>query len=159
VENGPFDEWLTGLDLSFWGTGQHKVTPEQFFERQASEGAVLLDLRSPEEAGYLALPFAQHIPIHELPERWREVPADRLVATFCSSVTRAVVAWAYLQLHGLHQVRILDARYADLTAELKPGKVYKRTREWERIGSGRSAPRRSLAKLTGRSAVTKGDIE
>jgi rhodanese-related sulfurtransferase len=129
MESKALDEWLAGLDLSFWGTAQHKVMPPQFFERQASEGAVLLDLRSQEEAGYLALPFALHIPIHELPDRWQEVPTDRLVATFCSSVTRAVVAWAYLQLKGLDKVRILDARYPDLTAELKPGKVYKRMKQ------------------------------
>lgn len=128
MDGKTFDEWLSGLDLSFWGTAQHKVTPAQFFERQKSEGAVLLDLRSSEEADYLALPFALHIPIHELPERWQEVPTDRLVVTFCSAATRAVVGWAYLQLKGLDQVRILDAHYPELTAELKPGKVYKRTR-------------------------------
>ena len=126
MENLTFDEWLAGLDLSFWGTAQHKVTPAQFFERQQSEGAVLLDVRSPQEVDQLALPFALHIPANELPSRWQEVPADRLVATFCSSVTRAVVAWVYLQLHGLDKVRILDARYNDLTEELLPGKVHKR---------------------------------
>lgn len=128
MEKG-FDEWLAGLDLSFWGTAQHKITPAQFFELQASEGAVLLDLRSPEEAGCLALPFALHIPINELPSRWQELPTDRLVATFCSSVTRAVVAWVYLCLRGLDNVRILDARYDELTAELNPGKVYKRAKK------------------------------
>jgi rhodanese-related sulfurtransferase len=87
-----FDQWLKELDLSFWGTAKHKITPAQFFERQASEGAVLLDLRSPQEAELLALPFALHIPIDELPQRLDEVPNDRLVATFCSSATRAVVA-------------------------------------------------------------------
>ncbi|NMC14282.1 MAG: rhodanese-like domain-containing protein [Chloroflexi bacterium] len=126
MENQSFDKWLANLDLSFWGTGQHKVTAAQFFERQQSEGAVLLDLRSRDEVGQLALPFALHIPINELPIRWQEVPSDRLVATFCSSVTRAVVAWVFLQLHGLEKVRILDARYNDLTEELLPGKVYKR---------------------------------
>jgi rhodanese-related sulfurtransferase len=126
MKNQLFDTWLLGLDLSFWGTGQHKVTPHQFFERQQSEGAILLDLRSEEEVAQLALPFALHIPIHELPSRWQEVPTDRLVATFCSSVTRAVVAWVYLQLQGLDKVRILDARYNDLTDELIPGKIYKR---------------------------------
>jgi len=127
MENKTFDEWLPELGLSFWGTAQHKVTPAQFFERQASEGAVLLDLRSPEEASYLALPFALHIPINELPARWQEVPTDRLVVTFCSSVVRAVVGWTYLQLKGLDKARILDARYPELTAELKPGKVFKYT--------------------------------
>ena len=122
-----FDQWLGNLDLSFWGTAQHKVTPAQFFELQKSEGWMLLDLRSPEEANYLALPFALHIPINELPDRLDEVPSDRLVATFCSSVTRAVVAWVYLQLNGREKVRILDGRYNELTDELIPGKVYKRS--------------------------------
>jgi rhodanese-related sulfurtransferase len=128
MEIKTFGEWLGELDLRFWGTAQHKVMPAQFFERQDSEGAVLLDVRSSEEVGQLALPFALHIPIDELPDRWLEVPTDRLVATFCSSLTRAVLAWAYLQLRGLDQVRILDAGYEALAAELKPGRVYKRTR-------------------------------
>jgi rhodanese-related sulfurtransferase len=123
-----FDQWLSELDLSFWGTAQHKVTPAQFFEKLQSDEAVLLDVRSPEEAAYLVLPFALHIPINELPSRWQEIPNDKLVATFCSSATRAVVAWAYLQLRGLDKVRILDAGYNEFTAELKPGLVYKRTR-------------------------------
>jgi len=38
---------------------------------------------------------------------------------------RSAVAYAYLQLRGLDKVRILDGGYAELTAELKPGKVYK----------------------------------
>lgn len=121
-----FDRWLKDLDLSYWGTGQHKVTPAQFFDRLQTEEAVLLDLRSPEEIGYLTLPFALHIPINDLPERWHEIPEDRLVAAFCSSMTRAVVAWVYLNLQGLENVRILDARYDEITAELKPVMVYKR---------------------------------
>ena len=128
MENKTFDEWLSELDLSFWGTSMHKIPPAQFFEKQASEGAVLLDMRSPEEVDHLALPFALHIPLCELPGRRQEVPADRLVATFCSSAVRAVVGWVYFQLHGLDNVYILDARYNELTAELKPGKIYKRMR-------------------------------
>lgn len=127
MEFDSFNTWLAGLDLSFWGTAQHKMTPAQFFERQQSEGAILLDVRSADEVGQLALPSALHIPIDELPQRWTEVPDDRLVAAFCSSATRAVVAWVYLQLHGLTQVRILDAGYLELSNELKPGKVYKRS--------------------------------
>jgi len=106
----------------------HKILPAQFFEKRANGGAVLLDVRSPVEVEHLALPFALHIPLCELPGRWQEVPADRLVATFCSSAVRAVVGWVYLQLHGLDNVYVLDARYNELTAELKPGKIYKRTR-------------------------------
>jgi rhodanese-related sulfurtransferase len=126
-----FDQWLNTLDLGYWGTGQHKVTPAEFFERQQSEDAILLDLRSPEEMGYLSLPFALPIPINELPERWTEIPEDRLVATFCSSMTRAVAAWSFLQVKGLKNVRILDGGYDELCAELTPGKLYKRSHKGE----------------------------
>jgi rhodanese-related sulfurtransferase len=128
MKNLGFDEWLGRLDLSFWGTAQHKVTPAQFFERQQTEGAVLLDVRSAQEVDELALPFAVHIPVNDLPSRWREVPADRLVAAFCSSVTRAVVAWIYLQQRGLRNVRILDAGYNGLSAQCLPGKAYLRVK-------------------------------
>ncbi len=121
-----FDAWLSGLDLSFWGAARHKVTAEQFFARRQSEGAVLLDVRSAEEAGQLAVPFALHIPMNELPERWREIPTDRLVATWCSAGTRAAIAYAYLQLRGLDNVRIFAGGYHELADELKTGKVYKR---------------------------------
>jgi len=128
MPNKYFDQWMKQLDLSYWGTAQHKISPAQFFERQQTEDVVLMDIRSSEEVTYLALPFALHIPIDELPERWKEIPDGKLVATFCSSATRATVACIYLQLQGLDNVRILDAHYNELTAELKPGKIYKRTR-------------------------------
>jgi len=121
-----FDEWLSALDLEFWGTAQHKIMPVQFFERwRNGEDVVLLDTRSPEEAKFLAFPFALHIPINDLPQRWQEVPDDRLVAVFCSSGVRSSIAYAYLQLKGLDNVRILDAQYAELVGELMPGKARK----------------------------------
>ena len=102
------------------------MTAAQFGERlRAGEEVVLLDVRSPEEAQYLALPWALHIPINELPARWGEIPTDRLVAAFCSAGTRAAIAYAYLQTKGLANVRVLAGGYADLAAELKPGKVLK----------------------------------
>jgi len=124
-----FDDWLRELDLGFWGTAQHKVTGAQFFERQASEGAVLLDVRSPQEGEQLALPFALQIPMAELPARWREVPSDRLVATWCSAGTRAAIAYAYLQLRDLSNVRVFAGSYHELVDELETGKVHKRLAE------------------------------
>lgn len=126
MENLSFDQWLSEKDLSFWGMGKHRVTAAQFFEQmQTEEGAVLLDVRTPEEAQYLALPFSLHIPANELPQRWQEIPTDKLVAAFCSGTTRATVAYTYLQTKGLANVRILLANYAELVEELKPGKVLK----------------------------------
>jgi rhodanese-related sulfurtransferase len=121
-----FDEWLSALNLEFWGTAQHKIMPAQFFERwRNGEDVVLLDTRSPEESNYLTFPFALHIPVNDLPQRWQEIPSNKLVAVFCSSGVRSAIAYAFLQLKGLDNVRLLDARYEELAAELKPGKVRK----------------------------------
>jgi rhodanese-related sulfurtransferase len=120
-----FDEWLSGCDFQFWGTGQHKLDPAQFFELWAQGKAVLLDVRSNEERQQLGLQFALHIPVNELPKRWQEVPRDKVVATFCSGGDRSNVAYAYLQSKGVDNVRIFKGTYVELTGELMPGKLLK----------------------------------
>lgn len=120
-----FASWLRGLDFDYWSTGQHKIIPAAFFERWADEEAVLLDVRTKAEVDHIALPFALHIPVNQLPDRLDEVPRDGLVATFCSSADRAGVAFAYLQAQGFDNVRIFKGGYADLTGELLPGKLRK----------------------------------
>jgi hypothetical protein len=46
------------------------------------------------------------------------------------AITRAVVAWVCLHLHGPGEVRILDGRYSKLTEEPVSGKVYKRAKSF-----------------------------
>jgi len=125
MSTSPFDAWLKTCDFDFWSTAQHKVTPAAFFERWAKGEAVLLDVRTDLETTYIDLPFALHIPIDELPDRLAEVPRDKLVATFCSGTDRAGVAFAFLRSKGYDNVRILKGGYADLTAELLPGRLRK----------------------------------
>ncbi len=122
-----FDTWLSALDLDFWGTGQHKVTLERVLSalEQGEEAPLVLDVRTPEEQRYWALPFAQVIPLHELPARWQELPRERVIAVFCPGKVRASVAYAYLQSKGLANVRLLDARAGDLVETLNPGQVRK----------------------------------
>ncbi len=119
------DEWLSGRDFTFWSNGYHKIDPAQFFDLWAEGKAVLLDVRTPEEQRFLALPFAMAIPLHELPQRWQEIPRDVLVATFCSGGDRSNVAFTYLRSKGFDNVRIFKGTYAELTAELMPGKLRK----------------------------------
>jgi rhodanese-related sulfurtransferase len=120
-----FSQWLNKLEFDFWSTGQHKVVPSVFFEKWTKGEAVLLDVRAVQEKEFVALPFALAIPIHELPQRLNEIPHDKLVATFCSGGDRAGVAFAYLRTLGFDNVRILKATYAELMAELLPGKLRK----------------------------------
>jgi len=119
-----FDEWLSSLDLEFFGTGQHKIEPAQLLKRWSEgEDIVVLDVRSDEEVKYIAFPFMRHIPIQELPHRYQELPEDRPIAVFCSSGARSAIAYAYLQLKGFEKVRILHAGTAEMGAVLKPGQI------------------------------------
>ena len=109
------------------GRGLHKTTPGELFDKP---GAVFLDLRSEVEREILCfeMPWIQclHIPLHELPARWQEIPRDQFVGLFCSSDNRAGVAFAYLRARGFESVRIVLGGYEGLVAELKPGKLLKR---------------------------------
>jgi len=128
MEN-PMDRWLEGCDFAYFSQGRHKVPPAAFLEKQARGEAVLLDVRTPEEAAILSFPGALHIPLDELPRRRGEVPKDKLVAAFCSVGTRSAVAFAYLQSLGWKNVRFLASGYHDLVEELKPGKILARARK------------------------------
>jgi len=120
-----FSQWLNNLDFEFWSTGQHKVVPNIFFEKWAKGEAILLDVRAAQEKDFVTLPFALAIPIDELPQHLNEIPHDKLVAAFCSGGDRAGLAFAYLQIQGFDNVRILKATYTELMAELLPGKLRK----------------------------------
>lgn len=130
MSENTFDAWLSELDLDFWGTGQHKISVEELLRHiEHGEPVMLLDLRTPEEKRYWALPFATSIAIDELPARWQELPRDTLIATFCPHRVRAAIAYAYLHLKGLERVRVLDATASDLIGNLMPGQVRKLRRD------------------------------
>ena len=120
------DEYLRQSDFDFWSAGKHKVMPAAFFDLYRTGEAVLLDVRDEEELRFLTLPFALHIPIHELPDRLNDVPRDKLVAIFCSGGDRAAVAYAYLRGKGFDNVHIFKGGYAELAAEILPGKLRQR---------------------------------
>lgn len=120
-----FSQWLSGLDFEYWSTGQHKIEAPAFFEKWAKGEAVLLDVRAPEEKGFMSFPFSLEIPINELPARLNEIPRDKLVATFCTAGDRSNVAFAYLRTQGFDNVRIISGGYASVIPELWPGKVRK----------------------------------
>ena len=121
-----FEEWLTSLDLEFWGTVQHKISAQDFFELYQKENAVLLDVRTQAEIDILPLPFALHIPINLLPQHWQKIPRDRAVAAFCSSGVRAALAFAFLRLKGYENIRVLEGGLNGIIPEFMPPKVMKR---------------------------------
>ena len=123
------EQVLRSLTLDFFGKGKHKISPEKFLEL---EDGFLLDVRSKEEAGSIAIKMEYHvkvecknIPVNELPDRLPGIPKDRSIGIFCPANVRSSIAYAYLLSKGFMDVRIIDGGYSALTEALKPGKVLK----------------------------------
>ncbi len=127
----PLEAVLRSLDLEFFGSGKHKMTPEQLL---SEPGAVLLDVRSREEQDSIRLGLKHHIsvleiPTNEVPERISEIPSDRPVGIFCSAGTRAAIVYAYLRSKGYENVRIILGGYEALTSPLHPGPLLRHLRQ------------------------------
>ncbi|MGB9745419.1 MAG: rhodanese-like domain-containing protein [Bacteroidales bacterium] len=126
------EEKLKQMDLSFFGTGKHKIMPEKFMETQ---GAIFLDVRAKEEVETLKFDFKYfgiqviHIPFDELPNRLGELPKDKLIGTLCSSATRSVMAYVFLYSKGFENVKWIDGGYEQLVPLLKPGNLYKKAHQ------------------------------
>jgi len=123
------EQVLKNLTLDFFGNGKHKITPENFFDKK---DAILLDVRSKEEAASLSINLAYHsniqcinIPVNEIPDRLDEIPAGKHIGVFCSGVVRSAIVYAYLLTKGFPDARILFGGYPALTEALKPGKILK----------------------------------
>ncbi len=123
------EQVLKRLTLDFFGKGKHKTSPENFFGK---DDAVLLDVRTKEEAASLSINLAYHsniecinIPVNEIPDRLNEIPAGKHIGVFCSGVVRSAIVYAYLLSKGFSDILILEGGYAALTEALKPGKILK----------------------------------
>lgn len=121
------DDFLKTMTFEYFGSGQHKIGPQAFFDK---DNALFLDVRSHEEFETLSFSLNHHcdvlhVPIDELPERVQEIPKHMLVAIFCPASVRASMVFAYLKVAGYDNVKILEGGYEQLTADLKTGKLYK----------------------------------
>ncbi len=75
-----------------------------------SQGAVLLDVRTPGEHADATLPLAQNIPLHELPNRLGELPDKTCpIVVYCRSGGRSAQATQLLARAGYGQVFDLGA--------------------------------------------------
>jgi rhodanese-related sulfurtransferase len=74
--------------------------------RMLAEGAVMIDVREPNEIAAFAfdVPDALNIPATQLESRWREVPVDRPVIFVCESGARSLKATYYMQFQGYKNV-------------------------------------------------------
>lgn len=119
------DAVLTQMDLDFVGSARHKILVPVLL---ADANAVLLDVRTAEEAATVKLDFVyhlttMHIPLHCLPQQFSTVPTETTVGIFCPHSVRAAIAYTYLRARGHANVYVIDGGYMALVEEARPGKV------------------------------------
>lgn len=119
------DQILTEMDFEFFGAGEHGMSIDGMRKALGIDHFLFLDVRSDKEVAYLSFPFALHIPLNELPVRLGELPRDKFIVTFCSSVFRGAIAYAYLRARGFEEVKGLTASLEEMVAAFKPGPLAK----------------------------------
>jgi len=117
-------EVMQELDFEYLGAGKHAVTERDFLGMVHDKNVFFLDVRTDEELGCSSYPWAYHIPLHQLPGRIEELPKDKLIVPFCSSVFRASITWAWLKGKGFEQVKTLIIGTETIATLLKPASLF-----------------------------------
>ncbi|SDL50295.1 Rhodanese-related sulfurtransferase [Maridesulfovibrio ferrireducens] len=120
-----FDDVLTEMDFDFISSGQHAISVEGVRKALGNDHFIFLDVRTELEQGYMVFPFATNIPLHELPKRINELPKDKFIILFCTSIFRSAVAYTYLRANGFDEVKGLTASMENLVGIFKPGPLAK----------------------------------
>jgi len=125
------NEVMKSMTFEFFGSGKHKISPSVHLTEKNS---LFLDVRSEEEFNTIAFSLVHHmpvlhIPVDQIPDRISEIPGDKTIGVFCSSGVRATMVYVYLRALGYDNVRVIEGGYAELSDELKPGKLLKHLRK------------------------------
>ncbi len=119
-------EKVREMNLDWLTQNNHKISLEAFIEKWKAGEAVLLDVRTDEEAKFYSLEaFGIRIPLNQLPDRLNEIPKDKLVCPICPGKIRATIAYSLLIDAGFDNVKVLASSPSELIDYLKPGVVKK----------------------------------
>ena len=97
-----------------------KINAPGFYEKWRSGEAIILDVRSKEETDLVSINCGLNVPLNELPDRYHELPKDKLIAIFCPGKIRAGIAYAFLKMKGIDNVKALAATIDDIAALTRP---------------------------------------
>lgn len=115
------DKAVQEMDLQFFAEGKHGVSLEEATDfLKSKKECLFLDVRTEEEISYLRFNNVKEIPINQLPDRVQELPDDRTIIVFCSSIVRASMAALYLRAEGKTKVRTLLANSEAMVALSSP---------------------------------------
>ncbi len=85
-----------------------------------AERVHLLDVRTAEELDEVALTGALHLPLHELPARFGELPRDKPIAVLCHHGVRSATAARFLDQQGFIQTMSVAGGIDAYALEIDP---------------------------------------
>lgn len=101
-----FDRFLKNFDYET--RADMKITSKRLLELLEAKKAVLVDIRFPEEVAAWKMGFGLFIPLNKLPERYRELPKDKIIVTACPHKDRSSIAMAFLRSKGYNARYLTD---------------------------------------------------
>lgn len=101
-----FDRFLT--DFNYEVRADMKANSKQLIKLIDEKKAVLVDIRFTEEVKVWQMNFGLHIPLNELPKRYKELPKDKIIVTACPHKDRSSLAMAYLRTKGYNARYLTD---------------------------------------------------
>ena len=88
------------LDFDYAERRDMKIGSKDLVKLLQEKKAVLVDIRFKEEHAVWRMGFGLHIPLNELPKRFKELDRTKLVVTACPHKDRSALAMAYLKTQG-----------------------------------------------------------
>ena len=101
-----FDRFLT--EFNYEVRADMKANSKQLIKLIDEKKAVLVDIRFTEEVKVWQMNFGLHIPLNELPKRYKELPKDKIIVTACPHKDRSSLAMAYLRTKGYNARYLTD---------------------------------------------------
>jgi adenylyltransferase/sulfurtransferase len=68
--------------------------------QQLQAGALLLDVREPDEVAVCAIGGCQHIPMRQIPASLDQLPKDRMILVLCHAGVRSLRVTLFLRANG-----------------------------------------------------------
>ncbi len=87
----------------------------------AQESFCLLDVREPWEIALASLPGSLAIPMHEIPERLKELDTDSAIIVMCKSGGRSQRTADFLAARGFRKVSNLSGGINAWSRDIDPG--------------------------------------
>ncbi|MBZ9779795.1 rhodanese-like domain-containing protein [Psychroflexus sp. CAK8W] len=100
------DTYLT--NFTYESRKEMKISSKEIVQLLLEDKAILVDIRFEEEQLAWRMEYALKMPLPTLPQRYSELPKDKLIVASCPHKDRAIMAMMYLRSKGYQAAYLKD---------------------------------------------------